>query len=85
MTSALITARRPVEVAREVERRRQAGCTRFVLRQFDDGAMLDQERLGAARYAAGLQAEVELECHSSPAAKSLEGSGVRTPDVAVAR
>jgi hypothetical protein len=85
VTSALITARRPVDVAREVERRLRAGCTRFVLRRFDDGAMVDQERLGAARYAAGLQAEVELEGQSSPAAKSLEGSGVRAPDVAVAR
>ena len=83
--SAFITARRPVEVAREVERRRRAGCTRFVLRRFDDGAMLDQERLGAARYAAGLQAEVELEGQSSPAANSLGGSGVGTAHVAAVR
>lgn len=83
--TALITARRPVEVAREVERWRQTGCTRFVLRRFDDGAMLDQERLGAARYAAGLQAEVELEGQSSPAAKSVEGSGVGTVHVAAVR
>jgi hypothetical protein len=56
-----ITARRPADVAREVERLRKAGCLRFVLRPLDGGGMLDLERLGAARYAAGLQAEVELE------------------------
>jgi hypothetical protein len=48
-------------VAREVERLSKAGCVAFVVRQLDGGGMLDQERLGAARYAAGLQAEVELE------------------------
>ena len=74
-----------MDVAREVERRRRAGYTRFVLRALDDGAMLDQERLGAARYAAGLQAEVVLEGHSSTGAKSLEGSGVRTSHVAAVR
>ena len=85
MRIAFIAARRPADVARDVEGQRQAGCTSFVLRRFDDGAMLDQERLGAARYAAGLQAEVELEGHSSPAAKSLEGSGVGTAHVAAVR
>jgi len=84
VTSAFIAARRPADVAREVERQRKSGCTRFVLRPFDDGAMLDQERL-AARYAAGLQAEVELEGHSSPAAKSVEGSGVGATHVAAVR
>ena len=82
---AYITARRPVDVARVVERRRKAGCMSFVLRAFDNGAMVDQERLGAARYAAGVQAVVELEGHSSPAASSLVGSGSRTPEVAAAR
>lgn len=48
-------------MAREVERLREAGCTRFVVRPLDGGGTLDLERLGAARYAAGLQAEVELE------------------------
>lgn len=61
MTAAIVTARRPAAVAREVERLRKAGCVMFVLRRLDDGGMLDRERLGAARYAAGLQAEVELE------------------------
>jgi hypothetical protein len=61
VTGAYIASRRPGDVAREVERLSKAGCVAFVLRQLDGGGMLDQERLGAARYAAGLQAEVELE------------------------
>lgn len=61
MTTACITAIHPAEVAREVERRLALGCRVFVLRQVAGGRMLDQERLGAARYAAGLHAEVELE------------------------
>ena len=86
MTSAYVTARRPVDVARYVERRRKAGCTSFVLRALDNGLMLDQERLGAARYAAGLQAVVELEGHSSPAVgSSLEASRALTAEVAVPR
>jgi hypothetical protein len=60
MTTAYITARTPQEVAREVDSKVRAGCGRFVLRELDGGGMLDQERLGAARYAAGLQVEVEL-------------------------
>lgn len=79
MTSAYITARTPAEVAREVESLRRAGCRRFILREFDGGAMLDRERLGAARYAAGFQAVVELDGQSSPAGES-EPSGVVTPD-----
>jgi hypothetical protein len=65
MTSAYIQARRPSEVARDVERSRQRGCHSFVLRQVDGGGVLDLERLGAARYAAGLQADVELEGDAS--------------------
>ncbi|HXM73140.1 MAG TPA: hypothetical protein VN940_07940 [Candidatus Dormibacteraeota bacterium] len=61
MTAAYVTSRRPADVAREVERLRKAGCLRFVVRPLDGGGMLDLERLGAARYAAGIQAEVELE------------------------
>jgi hypothetical protein len=57
---AYITARRPADVARDIERWRKRGCTSFVLRKLYGGD-LDRERLGAARYAAGLQAEVELE------------------------
>jgi hypothetical protein len=60
-TSAYIQSRRPSEVARDVERWRKRGCLTYVLRPVDGGGVLDLERLGAARYAAGLQAEVELE------------------------
>ncbi len=58
---AYITARRPADVARDVEGWRKRGCSAFVLRKVGGGGYVDQERLGAARYAAGLQAEVELE------------------------
>jgi hypothetical protein len=57
---AYITARRPAEVAWDVEGWRKRGCTSFVLRKVG-AVQVDLERLGAARYAAGLQAEVELE------------------------
>lgn len=57
----LITALRPQDVAREVEAARARGCTTFTVSSIDHGGMLDRERLGAARYAAGLQAVVELE------------------------
>ncbi len=61
MKATLITARRPDEVALEVERHSHEGQTRFVVRNIDHGGMLDRERLGAARYAAGVQSMVELE------------------------
>ena len=58
----VITAIRPEEVAREVEAiMRRGKVNRFVLRPVAGGGMLDRERLGAARYAAGVQAVVELE------------------------
>lgn len=57
---AYIAARRPTDVAREVERQQAKGCKSFVVREVDHGGMLDQERLGAARYAAGFHAEVVL-------------------------
>ena len=62
-----ITARRPTDVARVVELRFKRGDRRFVLARIDHGGMLDRERLGAARYAAGLHSEVELE-DETPAA-----------------
>jgi hypothetical protein len=84
VTAAYITARIPADVAREVEAMYLAGCRKFVLRALDGGGMLDLERLGAARYAAGLQAEVEVEGQSSPAGSSV-AAGVVTPEVARAR
>ena len=61
---AYITARRPADVALDVDSWRKRGCRSFVLRKAG-GAELDQERLGAARYAAGLHADVELEGDAS--------------------
>jgi hypothetical protein len=58
---AYIAARSPSDVARDVERLSKRGHRSFVLRQVNDGGLLDRERLGAARYAAGLHADVELE------------------------
>lgn len=58
---ALITAVRPQDVAREVEAAKARGCSTFVIRSVDHGGMLDRERIGAAHYAAGVQAVVELE------------------------
>jgi hypothetical protein len=62
-----ITARKPEDVAVEVERLAAKGQRMFVLSRIDHGGMLDRERLGAARYAAGLQSAVELE-EETPAA-----------------
>lgn len=66
--SAYITARQPSAVAREVECELLKGCGSFVLRAVAGGGMLDRERLGAARYAAGIHAQVVLEESSSVAA-----------------
>jgi len=62
-----ITARRPAEVAREVEASIHKGERAFVIAPIDHGGMLDQERLGAARYTAGLQSKVELEAEAPTA------------------
>jgi hypothetical protein len=59
-----ISAVHPQDVASEVERQVARGCRSFVLHAVAGGGMLDQERLGAARYAACLHAEVELESSS---------------------
>jgi hypothetical protein len=71
---ANITARTPDGVAHEVESLFKTGCRRFVVRAIAGGGMLDQERLGAARYAAGLQAVVELEDQSSPVGAAAAGA-----------
>jgi hypothetical protein len=62
-----ISARRPAEVAREVEVMVKAGHRDFLLVRIAHGGMLDMERLGAARYAAGLQSKVELEAEAPTA------------------
>ena len=59
--NAYIASVRPRDVAAEVEEAARRGCSSFVLRSIDRGGMLDRERLGAARYAAGHQSVVELE------------------------
>jgi hypothetical protein len=64
MRSLYITAVHPRDVADEVERAMALGCRSFVLRMVAQGGMPDQERLGAARYAAGVESEVVLESGS---------------------
>ncbi|HSP09837.1 MAG TPA: hypothetical protein VLU92_09615 [Candidatus Dormibacteraeota bacterium] len=66
MRRAYVTARRPADVAREIESLAGTGCRDFVLQRVDSGGTLDLERLGAARYAAGLQSVVVLEAASAP-------------------
>jgi hypothetical protein len=58
---AYIEKIRPQDVARDVEAALSRGCRTFMLRSLDQGGMLDQERLGAARYAAGVHSVIELE------------------------
>ena len=77
MKRAYITARRPADVAREVEALAVAGCGEFVLRRLDGGGTLDLERLGAARYAAGLQSVVSLEGATVPEASSVAEAAAR--------
>lgn len=61
MRTLSITARRPEDVARDVERGLRRGFRSFVLPAVSGGGMLDLERLGAAHYAAGFGAQVKLE------------------------
>lgn len=68
MSAAVITARKPLDVAREIELLLERGCDCFVVRPIDHGGMLDLERLGAARYTAGLDLRVVLEEEVIPAA-----------------
>lgn len=76
MKRAYVTARKPIDVASEVERLFREGCHEFVVSRLGGDGMLDRERLGAARYAAGLQAEVVLEAEPS-AAPSAAAAAVR--------
>ncbi|HKW70560.1 MAG TPA: hypothetical protein VJP81_08245 [Candidatus Dormibacteraeota bacterium] len=66
-----ITARRPEDVAGEVELCVREGCRVFAVARIDHGGMLDRERLGAARYAAGLQSTVELEAETPAEAAAV--------------
>lgn len=61
MSPIRIATRRPADVAREIERLVSAGRRGFVLVRIDHGGMLDMERLGAARYAAGIYSDIGLE------------------------
>lgn len=61
MSAEAITALRPSDVARAVESLVRAGHREFVVTRVAGGGMLDLERLGAARYAAGVHSRVELE------------------------
>lgn len=70
MNDTYIEAARPQDVAAEVEAWLRRGSRNFTLRSVDHGGMLDRERLGAARYAAGLQAGVRLEADEPAAAAS---------------
>ena len=67
MKACAITARRPADVAREVEALFREGRRAFVVSRIDHGSMLDMERLGAARYAGGVESVVEL-AEETPAA-----------------
>jgi len=70
VTDAYIEAARPQDVVLEVEAWVRRGSRNFTLRSIDHGGMLDRERLGAARYAAGVQAGVRLEADEPAAAAS---------------
>ncbi len=59
--SALVTATRPDLVARAVERSAAAGFRAFKLKAAGGGGVIDQERLGAARWAAGQGARLRLD------------------------
>ena len=58
--SALVTALRPAEVVRELERWAESGFATFKLKACD-AAPLDLERLGAARWAAGRGGRLRLD------------------------
>jgi L-alanine-DL-glutamate epimerase-like enolase superfamily enzyme len=58
---ALITAGPPNLVARQVERKAAAGFKAFKVKAAANGGALDQERLGAARWAAGPDASLRLD------------------------
>ena len=59
--SALVTSTRPADVAAEVERCVAGGFTAVKLKAMNGGGPVDQERLGAARWAAGREVELRLD------------------------
>lgn len=59
--SALVTAARPDLVARDTELKAAGGFASFKLKACNGGGMLDQERLGAARWAAGYHGRLRLD------------------------
>lgn len=63
--SALLTAVRPDLVARQTEQGAAAGFRTFKLKAANRGGILDQERLGAARWAAGREVRIRLDFNGS--------------------
>jgi hypothetical protein len=70
----VITTRRPELVASEVERAVRGGARRVELLSLDGGGPIDLERLGAARYGAGRDAELRLVLDGATPAVSLESA-----------
>jgi len=77
VSGARVTARRPADVAREIEALVAAGYSEFVLLRVDSGGTFDLERLGAARYAAGLQSVVVLEAAPAPESSPVPEAAAR--------
>jgi L-Ala-D/L-Glu epimerase len=77
--SALLSDPRADLVAGEVERAYAAGFRCFKLKAVNGGGMLDQVRLGAARWAAGSQARLRLDFNGGLSAAE---AAVRLPSLA---
>jgi L-alanine-DL-glutamate epimerase-like enolase superfamily enzyme len=77
--SSLVTDPRADRVAEEVERAYAAGFRCFKLKAANGGGMLDQVRLGAARWAAGPQARLRLDFNGGLAGAE---AAVRLPSLA---
>jgi len=59
--TALLTERRPRELANDVERLAAAGFRAYKLKAAGAGGQVDAERLGAVRYAAGREARLRID------------------------
>ena len=57
----LVRSLRPAEVAEEVRLAAGRGFQAFKLKSLDGGGMLDQERMGAARWSAGREARLRID------------------------